>query len=214
MEAVVGLSRKRCRCGPGRTLLKVFATGHAVILKASVSESAINSTERRRSEVDQMSVADKGPDAPAAGSDLRKRVLGSCVGAHDTRPLERTNLTDGPSQSWRTATAIRVVSSARRCVGVVADGSSGEAGGGPASAASGLCVSDDHNRLLSTGCNAALFQGDSLSCLTTDYRLSGRIPPDRSWVFGALPNFLLRKTHGYHDYIFLQSALLFAMLAR
>lgn len=56
------------------------------------------------------------------------------------------------------------------------------------------------------------FQGDSLSYLGVHYDLKGWLPPDRSWVFGALANFLVRATHGYEDYIVLQCALLVGFL--
>jgi hypothetical protein len=56
------------------------------------------------------------------------------------------------------------------------------------------------------------FQGDSISYLTTDYDLKHWTPPDRSWMFGAMVNFLLRRTHGYEDYVFLQCGLLVAVL--
>jgi hypothetical protein len=56
------------------------------------------------------------------------------------------------------------------------------------------------------------FLGDSIAYLSTDYDLRHWTPPDRSWMFGALVNFLVRRTHGYADYVLLQCGLLAAML--
>jgi hypothetical protein len=50
------------------------------------------------------------------------------------------------------------------------------------------------------------FQGDSVSYLTTGH--NGWIPPDRSWSFGFAVNYLLRHSHGYSAFIFIQTILL------
>jgi hypothetical protein len=55
------------------------------------------------------------------------------------------------------------------------------------------------------------YQGDSLSYVTTN--ADGWLPPDRSWQFGLLVNWLLRHTHGLNAYILIQAALLAGLAA-
>jgi hypothetical protein len=55
------------------------------------------------------------------------------------------------------------------------------------------------------------FQGDSLAYLATGE--AGWIPPDRSWAFGYLANFLLRYTHGYSAFILMQIGILACLIA-
>ena len=50
------------------------------------------------------------------------------------------------------------------------------------------------------------FQGDSVSYLMTGH--NGWIPPDRSWCFGFIVNFLLRHSHGYSALILIQTTAL------
>ena len=54
------------------------------------------------------------------------------------------------------------------------------------------------------------FQGDSLSYLATG---TGWIPPDRSWAFGFVVNFLLRYTHVYSAFILFQIGVFFCLIA-
>jgi hypothetical protein len=54
------------------------------------------------------------------------------------------------------------------------------------------------------------YQGDSISYLATG---EGWIPPDRSWAFGFVANFLLRHTHGYSAFILMQIGILACLIA-
>ncbi|GAB0116277.1 hypothetical protein [Acidisoma sp. 7E03] len=54
------------------------------------------------------------------------------------------------------------------------------------------------------------FQGDSVSYLST--QIGQWVPPDRSWEFGLMVNFLLRHTHGLSAFIFIQIGVLIALV--